>query len=219
MRPRKTDHDQLTINALRRRKVLTIGEISELLELSIATLRRRMRDWECYSSYNHGGQYYTLPSIPRFDKQGLWKYEGAYFSKHRTLKNTIVHLVGLAPAGLSNAELEHILGVNPNSYLPQLKALAGIRRERHKREVVYFSSDDERYRSQTHNRFPPEPTALKLPPDALAIIVLVELIKHPGSTPLELSRMLTAEGYDIDAETIENLFAYHGLKKKLNTSE
>ena len=74
------------------------------------------------------------------------------------------------------------------------------------------------YRRQKQNRFPPEFTALKLPPDALGIIVLVELVKNPNSTPAELSDMLRRDGYEINTDMIENLFEFHGLKK-LNMSE
>jgi len=49
--------------------------------------------------------------------------------------------------------------------------------------------------------------------------VLVHLIKHPSSTPAELSQMLGREGYDIEPGIIENLFEHHGLKKKPNISE
>jgi hypothetical protein len=219
MRPRKTEHDRQTLNAFKQQKVLTIVALCSLLQLSIATVRRRLKEWEALSSYNKSGQYYTLPSIPQFNKYGLWSYEGAFFSKHGTLKNTVVHLVQICAKGLSNSELEQILGINPNSYLPQLKQLAGVRREKHKRQVVYFSSDALQYKRQKENRFPPEPTALKLPPDAISIIVLVQLIKHPGSTAAELSEMLRQQGYEIGAGMIENLFEHHGLKKKPNISE
>ena len=93
MRPKKTDRNQQTINAFKQHKVLTFTAISSMLLLSIATVRRRLKEWGALSSYNRSGQYYTLPSIPEFNKQGLWRHEGAFFSKHGTLKNTVIHLV------------------------------------------------------------------------------------------------------------------------------
>lgn len=213
MRPRKTDRNQQTINDFKQQKVLTFATLRLLLQLSGATVRRRLKEWEALSSYNQSGQYYTLPSIPEFNKQGLWKHEGAFFSKQGTMKDTVVHLVQISKRGLSNSELEEILGTNPNSYLPQCKELAGVRREKHKREVVYFSADEAMYQRQKKKRFPPEPAALKLPPDALSIIILVELIKHPNSMPAELSQLLRRTGHTIDVLLIENLFTCHGLKK------
>ena len=219
MRPKKTIHNRQTIAVFKEHKVLTFTEVCSSLQLSRATVRRRLKEWEVMSSYNKSGQYYTLPLIPKFNKQGLWKYEGAFFSKHGTMKNTIIHLVLISQSGLSSSELEEILGINPNSYLPQCKQLEGIRKEKYKREVVYFSADEEVYQRQKKNRFPPEPTALKLPPDAISIIVLVEFIKNPGSTPPELSQSLIRAGYNVNTQEIENLFECHSLKKKLNMSD
>ena len=213
MRPKNTVHDQQTIEEFKLNKVLTISDLCSQLHMSIATVRRRLKEWEALSSYNRSGRYYTLRSIPQFSKQGLWKYRGAFFSKHGTLKNTVIHLVQISNSGLSNAELEAILGVNPNSYLPQCKQLEGLRREKHHREVVYFASEHRQYLRQKRNRIPPEPTATKLPPDAIGIIVLVHLVKNPGSTPEELAYMLERDGYRIELVLIENLFEYHGLKK------
>ena len=219
MRPRKTERDQQAIDAFKQHKVLTFETLYSLLLLSVATVRRRLKEWGALSSYNRSGKYYTLPLIPEFNKQGLWRHEGVFFSKHGTLKNTVIHLVQISKKGLSNSELEEILGINPNSYLPQCKHLTGVRREKHKRQVVYFSANKELYQQQKQHRFPPEPTALKLPPDVIAIIILVEFIKHPDSTPVQLSKMLRRESYEIGIEMIDNLFEYHGLKKKPNMSE
>lgn len=213
MRPRKTDRNQQTINAFTQQKVLTFASLCLLLQLSGATVRRRLKEWNALSSYNQGGQYYTLPSIPEFNKQGLWKHEGAFFSKQGTMKETVVHLVQISQRGLSNSELEGVLGATTNSYLPQCKNLAGVRREKYKRQVVYFSADEQVYQAQKKKRFPPEPAAAKLPSDALSIIILVELIKHPKSNPVELSRILRQRGHKIDVLMIENLFTCYGLKK------
>jgi hypothetical protein len=218
MRPRKTEHERQTLSAFKLRKVLTIGELCALLRVSVPTVRRRLKEWRALSSYNGSGRYHTLPLIPAFDKRGLWSYHGAFFSKHGTLKNTVIHLVRISDKGLSNAELEGILGLNPNSSLPQCKELRGLRREKDKRQVLYFCAEEEVYRRQRGARFPPEPTALKLPPDALGIIILVELVKNPRSTTQRLSARLRSQGYPIEEALIENLLEHHGLsKKKRNT--
>ena len=220
MRPRITHHQPEVFSAFNRLKILTIPQISLLLQCSIATVKRRLREWKALSSYNKSGRFHTLPSIPQFNKKGLWKHQGALFSKHGTLKNTVIHLVRISRKGLSNAELTQILGINVNAYLPQYRELPGINREKHRRQVVYFSADEEVYRRQRDSRYPPEPTATKLPPDALSVAILVELIKHPHRTPTELSGILRRQGYTVDARTIEDLLAHHGLvKKKRNTPE
>ena len=220
MRPRETIvYEKHVIDSFKQRKILTMPELKTMLHCSIATVNRRLKEWNTLSSYNKNGRYYTLASIPKFNKKGLWKYKGVFFSKHGTLKNTVIHLVQISKRGLSNQELQSILGANTTSYLAQRKHLKGVKAEKHKRQVVYFCSEEEVHRRQKQNRFPPEPTALKLPPDAITIIVLVELVKQPGSTPEQLSEMLRQEGYKIDVDMIDNLLEHHGLKKKLNMSE
>ena len=214
MRPRETiEYEQDVITAFKRHKMLTMGELTAMLHCSVATVNRRLKEWGTLSSYNKNARYYTLPSISRFNKNGVWEHQGVFFSKHGTLKNTVIHLVRISSKGLSNLEMENILGVNPTSYLAQCEQLGGVRREKYKRHVVYFSSDEEVYQRQKKKRFPPKPTELKLPPDAVGIIILATLVKNPNSTPTELSDMLRRNGYEVGAQVIENLFEYHGLKK------
>ena len=221
MRPRETTvHEPAVLYAFRDRKVLTMAGLSAMLHCSEGTVRRRLKEWRALSSYNKNARYYTLPSIPQFNKRGLWKHEGVFFSKHGTLKNTVIYLVRISSAGLSNSELKEILGTDPTSYLAQRKDTGGVKAEKHKRQVVYFSADQEVYLRQKQKRFPAEPTALKLPPDALGIIVLVQLVKHPESTPVQLWELLRREGYEIETEMVEDFLEDHGLsKKKRNMSE
>lgn len=214
MRPRETTvHEPAVLHAFRERKVLTMLKLSAMLHCSEGTVRRRLKEWRALSSYNKNARYYTLPSIPQFNKRGLWKNEGVFFSKHGTLKNTVIYLVRISAAGLCNSELKEILGTDPTSYLAQRKDISGVKAEKYKRQVLYFSADEEVYLRQKQKRFPPEPAAVKLPPDALGIIVLVELVKHPGSTPAQLWELLRREGYEVEAEMVENLLEHYGLKK------
>ena len=67
--------------AFHKRKVLSLPELMELLKKSVATVRRRLKEWKVFSSYNHNGRYYVLPEIPQFDVLGLWKYQNIFFSK------------------------------------------------------------------------------------------------------------------------------------------
>ncbi|MAG13495.1 MAG: hypothetical protein CMN78_02745 [Spirochaetales bacterium] len=220
MRPRETlKYEKDVIDAFRLRKVLTMPEMKSMLHCSIATVSRRLKEWGALSSYNENARYYTLASIAKFNKKGLWKHEGVLFSKHGTLKNTVVHLVQISHRGLSNQELQSILGTSTTSYMAQQKHLEGVKPEKHNRQVVYFSCDDQVYKRQKDSRFPREPTAVKLPPDAISIIILVALLKSPGALPRQLSQILRGDGHQIDADIIDNLFEHHGLKKKPNISE
>jgi len=107
---RVMDLTQVT-RAFKRQKVVTIVQLSNWLSCSIVTARRRLKAWHAYTSYNHNGRYYTLPEIAQFDDIGLWWHQGAFFSKHGNLKQTLVYLVAHSEQGLSSTELGEILGL------------------------------------------------------------------------------------------------------------
>lgn len=214
MRPRDTDKDHQGLASFRQRKIMRIGELSEVLGCSATTTRRRLREWRAYTSYNHNGRYHTLPAIAEFNKKGLWHYRGVYFSKHGTLKKSIIHFVTTSQNGLSNSELAQIIGTNPHSFMPQYKELPELRRERDRRQIVYYSSEPQRYEEQKENRFPPQPSTPELPPDALSVLILVERIQNPRSSISELSRILFEKGQRVEEEQIQALLDYHGLLKK-----
>jgi hypothetical protein len=193
---------------------MTIPELSKLLGCSATTTRRRLREWEAYTSYNYNGRYHTLPATAVFNKKGLWHYHGVYFSKHGTLKKTIIHFVTTSPKGLTNSELAQIIGTNPHSFMPQYKQLPELRRESDGRRIVYYSSEPQRYEEQKENRFPPAPSTAKLPPDALSVLILVERIQNPKSSISELSRILRQKGQQVEEKQIQALLEYHGLQKK-----
>ncbi|MCF6336172.1 MAG: hypothetical protein L3J12_10565 [Spirochaetales bacterium] len=210
--------EQTVLSTFCEKKILTIKELSGLLSCPDITSRRRLKQWKAHTSYNHNNRYYTLPSIPVFNKKGLWQYHGVFFSKHGTCKQTVVHLVHQSEKGLSNKELAEALGDNPNSLLAHFKEISGLKKERHSRDIVYFSSDEEVYRRQKRKKFPPEPAATELPPDAHSIIILVELIHYPGISIDELTAQLQGKGHTIGKGNIAALFKKHGItKKKQNT--
>ena len=218
MHTQSDDSEQTVLATFHDRKILTIDELTELLCCSTITSRRRLKKWRALTSYNQNNRYYTLPSIPVFSQLGLWHYKGVFFAKHGTCKQTVVYFVHSSKKGLSNTELAKVLGENPNSLLAHFRDIPGITKERHGREIVYFSSDEEVYKRQKRNRFPPMPSAVKLPPDTLAIIILVELIHHPDMSIDELAAQLQQKGHEVEAGSIAELFRQHRIdKKKLST--
>ena len=217
MKKRNVELDEHSIKAFNLRKVLTITELSKILVCSIITVRRRLKEWRTYTSYNKNGRYYTLPSIPKFNKKGIWTYKDIFFSRYGTLKNTIIALAAKSKQGLTHSELEEIIWMNPKCFMARFKEVPGLRKEKYKNKVVYFSADPDIYKSQKQNRFPPESSVPKLPPDAMTIVVLVELIQNPGISIEALSSRLHDQGYKIEANTIGNLFKHYNIsKKKLN---
>ncbi len=210
--------DQQVIDAFIIEKVFTAVKLSEMLQCSIITVHRRLKEWGAYTSYNKNGRYYTLQSIPTFNKRGIWQYQDIYFSRYGTMKNTVITLVKKSRKGLNHNELQEIIGLNPKCFLSRFKELTGVKKELYKNCIIYFSSDPGEYEAQRRKRFPPEPATIELPPDAQAIIILVELIHHPEMNIITLAKHLQKKGHTIKAESITALFRQYGIdKKKPNT--
>ena len=214
MKIRNSELDQQAIRSFASKKVLTVTDLSEILSCSLITVRRRLKSWDACTSYNKNGRYYTLPSILTFNKNGIWSYRDIYFSRYGTLKNTVIALAAKSKKGLNHAELQEIIGLNPKCFMARFKELPGIKKERYKNYIIYFSSDPEAYEAQKRNRFPPVPSAAKLPPDAQAIIILVELIHHPRMSIDELAVQLQQKGHAIEVSSVTELFRHYRIDKK-----
>ena len=96
-------------------RVLTIEQVVELLKSSVITARRHLKKWRAYTSFNHNGRYYTLPGIPQFDQNGIWKYQTILFSKYGNLKQTIIQLISQSDKGLSAKEIAQVVKIPSNS--------------------------------------------------------------------------------------------------------
>ncbi len=194
----------------------SIGQLVELLDCSIPTVRRRLKQWRTYTSYNYNGRYYTLPDIPRFDEYGLWKYKSILFSKHGNLRQVVVNLIQHSPAGLTSRETEEVVQVSISSFMPCFRNITELRREKIAGQFVYFSSDEATCNKQKQKRQEDNTrqSLTKLPTDAEAVIILVERIKHPHLSIEQLYMKINKKGHRIKSETIGNLFEYHGLLKK-----
>ena len=90
---------------LRRHCVLDMPRLRRTFPArSRASFMRDLAAIGALSSCNNSGGFYTLPDIPEFDADGLWRYERALFSRHGTLKATVRHLVRTADSGQTQRE-------------------------------------------------------------------------------------------------------------------
>jgi hypothetical protein len=209
----KISDDTRIQNTIAAKKVITIDVLASLLNSSIKTARRRLKLWEAYTSYNENGRFYTLPSIPEFDANGLWAYRSIRFSKYGNLRQTAINLIKLSKAGLDAAELNDLLGICVRSFLSALQKHADIRREKIQGRFVYFSAVDKEYIEQKSIRVSMT-RITQLPRDTEAILILVETIRNPHLSVEALSVKLRESNYVITPESISKLFAYHGLTVK-----
>lgn len=208
------ERDSQALELFSTEQVLTLAELADLLHCSSITAHRRLKAWNAYTSYNLNGQYHTLPTIPVFNQYGIWKWNNVLFSRHGTMKQTVVALVRSSPQGMDHEQLEQILGVNPKYNLAQYPEIPGITKEQHHGRIIYFSDDTQIYAKQKRRRVPPPQSLQNLPDDALTIIILVTRIQHPGMTCEQLTEHLQNQGYTVSRTNIDRLFTHYGIDKK-----
>ncbi len=201
------------MNQFRRRKILTLNETARLIRRTIHTARRRLKEWKTYNSYNQNGRYYALPDVPEFDANGLWRWQGVFFSRHGTLRQTLLELICRSEAGLKASEIGALLGLDPRSFLSAFANDPQLRRVKTQGCFVYYAADPEVGAAQWQ-RHSAMSTTVRRPTDAEAIAILVEKIKHPALSDKALSRRLSAQNLRVDPEMIGSFFAEHGLTVK-----
>lgn len=210
-----TNRIKAVCRQLEKHKIFTIGELADLLKCSIPNARLKLGQWQTYTSYNRNGRYYTLPQVPRFDHHGLWRYRNAAFSKHGNLKQTIVHLISSAPAGLTGKELGDILGLSPQSFLHHFRNCPGTRREKHDSVYVYFSEAPSAYEKQVRERraIVYRPSVVPIT-DAEAVMILVAIIRHHGISAEQILSLPEIKKSKMKSKAIQGFLEYHGLEKK-----
>ena len=207
------------IAAARKAKIFTVPQLAAWLKCSIPTARRRLREWNAYTSYSRNGQYYALPEIPRFDRDGLWRHKGVSFSQHGNLKRTLVHLVTQSDSGWSASELEALLGLESRSFLSHFRDHPDLCRDKVRGRFIWFASELQTRKRQEKKRWDREAVqAPGLPADSDAVRILVDLIRHPHTSISAMARRLRRQGRGLDPEAIRRLLAHHHLQKKTSDS-
>lgn len=134
---------------LRTATVATLPELAAALgNPSAATVRRKLRELGCLSSYSHRGAYYALPECARFDRLGLWSRRGIRFSTHGTLAATARALVEGSAAGYRVAELDELLGVRTQVVLSKLAREGRLQRVRVGGQSIYCAAAPAERRAQ-----------------------------------------------------------------------
>jgi hypothetical protein len=202
------------LETFRRQRIITIEQLVNLINCSAITARRRLKHWQTYTSINKNGRYYTLPRVPVFDQNGLWRYQAILFSKHGNLKRTIVALIADSPKGLSAAEIAELVDLVPNSsFLSQFKDVPGVKREKHQGRYIYLSDMPEVCARQKQRW-----KTIVFPTDAQAVVLLVQLIKHPDLGVEELSECVSDQGLSVEPASVQRFLDFHDLLKKTSNT-
>ena len=200
-------------------KVFTLDKLVSLLSCSTPTARLKLKQWKAYTSYNKNSRYYAMPTVARFDENGMWHYENIFFSKYGNLRNTVIHLINNSSSGLSGREIGDLVRLPVRSFLHHFRNLAGIQREKREGVYIYFSEGPDRYKQQLQSRLnrlePPD----KLFTDADAVLILRALIKHHDIGTEDIMALPEVRERKVSPAVIGDFMDRHGLLKKTPTTK
>jgi len=179
-----------------------------------------------HTSYTHAGRFYTLARIPRFDGNGLWVCGEVRFSKHGTLRSTVVVLIKQAPGGRTHDELQVFLGLRVHDTLRSLVKDGLLGRERVKAVYVYTDPDSKRAAEQLKRREEDArllAEARRMLTSEETIEVLVDALREAPEIPPHtvVSKRLIARGLHIKPRLVLQVYERYGLeagKKKPSSS-
>lgn len=214
---RKLENVRATV---KRKKIFMLHELVSLLDCSSRTAQAKLKLWKAYTSYNQNGRYYTLPEIPYFDGNGLWRYKGIAFSRHGNLKKTIIHLVKGSSAGLSGRDLGELLSLSPQSFLHHFSKCPGMRREKYGGVFVYFADDGELYKRQRRQRCSDVSlSTVASISNSEAVMILVAIINHHDISADSIMSLPEIKKSKLTLPAVQGFLEQHGLVKKTPISK
>jgi hypothetical protein len=158
---------------------------------------------------------YSVPSVRRFlARDGLWFFSDIGFSRAGSLTKTIVELASKSPKGMTAEELGDKLHCHCHEVLFVLARDGKLKRLKMGRSYIYIAADPNIADIQ---RKAAASSNVQLPAE-IAVLILVEFIKNPGSSFTQLAKAISkSKKVTVSAAQIETLFAQYGLKKTLLT--
>jgi len=152
MRPTQFHAEDIT-TLLQEKKIAIMAELMTALGTDARrTVFRKLNELNYRTSYSHGGRYYTLDRIAKFDEFGLWSYRDVWFSIHGTLLSTAATLVETADSGYFTEELDNLLHVGTKDALRKLVGDARLTRTRLGSQLLYCAANANRRRQQLLSR-------------------------------------------------------------------
>jgi len=102
-------------------KIGTLQDMKDVIGTDIdMTVFRILKSLSYRSSYSHGGRFYTLDKVAKFDKNGLWYHHSVCFSRYGSLLSTLEHFVANSESGYFAIDLEGLLQVKVRESLLRL---------------------------------------------------------------------------------------------------
>ena len=192
-----------------------IEPLASELQYSIPSVRRFLASAGYYSSFTHNGKWYTLWSIPNFNRDGLWFYNEIGFSRSGSLTKTLIYLTANSRAGITADQLGEKLHCRCHTMLVQLHRSKKLQRQKTGRSFLYLAADPntaakQRQSISIHN------TPVNQLPAEIAVLVLVEFIRNPEADFVHLAKTIKRnKKVTVEAAQIELLFQHYALKKTM----
>ncbi len=141
------------IALLRKNRIAAMAELMAALGTTVQrTVFRKLAGLPYRASYSHGGRYYTLDEVARFDSLGLWCCRSVWFSAHGSLVETAAALVDTSASGYLIDELDAALHVGTKDCLRHLVERRRLSREDFEGRHLYCAADLGRRRAQVAAR-------------------------------------------------------------------
>jgi len=214
-----TDSIEALTALFRSRQVADLATLFATLKTeSRMSVFRRLSAIGYLTSYTHAGRFYTLRSLPAFDRDGLWCHQGICFSRHGSLKATIPYIVENADSGRTQHELQVRLRVRVHNTLLDLVREKRIGRETWAAQYLYVSAHAARATAQLALRRTQPGMASGRPVEvttSAVIDVLLDLVRSAGVQvdAKRIAERLNARGIAVTPEQVEDIFRRHGVKK------
>ena len=210
----RTDTQNQLAELFKLKKCYTIEQLSQRLNYSLISIRRYLKVIGYYTSFTHNNKWYTLRSIPSFDKNGIWFYQEVGFCKHGNLNQTIGHFIDKSFQGLTAKDLFNILSVPCHPVLNQMYKKKKIDRFNTPKGFVYLTVNENKKRLQLKRlQVLTTPKKIERLNPQTAVYVLVEFIKNPKASFFELSVAVKKKGVTASQQAIAQLFKDYDLKK------
>lgn len=196
------------------RPVVVLEEMREALgSASRATVFRYLSKISYRRSYNRNSRYYSKHDPSRYDRHGLFSYQGIHFSRDGDLRSTVARLVFESAAGYFQRELQDLLRVRVQTTLLSMIHSEQVARFDVGSHFLYVHPEAEIGAAQLGRRreFLAEQAFAGEVSDAMVIEVLLVLIRHPGSRAGEVARRLKGRSPPIAMQHVRVVFDRYGL--------
>lgn len=193
-----------------------IEPLATAMGYSVPSTRRFLVETGYYSSFTHNGKWYTLQTMPHFDKDGIWFSDVIGFSRAGSLTSTLINLITRSRAGMTAEQLGDKLRNRCHSVLVQLYRQHKIQRQKQGRSYIYLAVDSPTHAMQLQALEGKKSVSSPKLPAEIAVLLLAEFIRHPDFSFEQLAKATARQRRIIlDADQVKDLFAQHGLKKTI----